>query len=407
LERVAQGGARSFNDYCQSGGWEGLKSAIKLGPCRVIAQIESSELRGRGGAGFLTGAKWRTAALQRADEKHIVANLDEGDPGAYIDRFIAEDDPFCLLEGMAIAAYAVGARHGWIYARAEYPAAIETLKQAIKEAYESGYLGQRVLDESFSFDVSVVVGAGSYECGEETALLNSIEGRRPVARVRPPYTAERGLHGRPTVVNNVETLANVPWILRHGADAYLSLGVPGSRGTKAISLNSLFQHPGLYEVEFGLPLRVIVDDIGGGLISGTIKGLMVGGPLSGIVPPAHFNVPFGFRELRRIGASIGHGGIVAFDQRTSIAELIHYVFSFGAYESCGLCTPCRLGASRIEDMFARAVHDGTRANLKKIEWDELVNALKLASLCGLGTGLAEFAESVERHYAEELEACFA
>jgi NADH:ubiquinone oxidoreductase subunit F (NADH-binding) len=406
LERVAENGGHRFNDYCRGGGLRGLKTALKLGPSGVIALIESSELRGRGGAGFLTGAKWRTASLPRTDEKHVVANLDEGDPGAYIDRFIAEDDPFCLIEGMAIAAYAVGASHGCIYARAEYPDAIATLKQAIDAARSNGLLGERVLGESFSFDVNLVVGAGSYECGEETAMLNSIERRRPVARIRPPFTAERGLYGLPTVVNNVETLANVPWILRHGADAYASLGVPGSRGTKVVSLNSLFQRPGLYEVDLGVPLRQIVDDFGGGLKSGDIKGLMIGGPLSGVVPPMFFNVPFGFRELRHIGASVGHGGIVAFDHRTTIAELVHYVFSFGAYESCGLCTPCRLGASRIEDMFSRMVHDG-RARLRKVEWDELVNALKLASLCGLGTGLAEFAESIERHYAEELVACLA
>lgn len=407
LERVARGGARTLGEYRQSGGFTALAAALALKPELVIGELELSELRGRGGGGFPTGTKWRAVAAQTPPEKYVVANLDEGDPGAYVDRFIAEDDPYCLIEGMAISARAVGAARGWIYVRGEYPRAARSLKCAIEAARADGLLGARIFGTGFSFDVEVAIGGGSYVCGEETALLNSIEGKRPVARVRPPYVAERGLWGKPTLVNNVETLANVPWILRHGGGAYAALGIPGSRGTKVVSLNSLFRCPGLYEIEFGTPLREIVERIGGGLQSGTLRGLMIGGPLAGVVPPDQLEAHFGFHELNAIGARVGHGGIIAFDEQTSIAELVHHVFSFGAYESCGNCTPCRLGAPRIEEIFRRVVAGRPASSPDETEWREIVAALKLASLCGLGSGLAEFAESVAEHYASELRQCFA
>ena len=407
LERIARGGARTLDEYRQGGGLSAIEAALALEPEQVVDELELSELRGRGGAGYLTGTKWRIAAARASSQKYIVANLDEGDPGAYIDRFIAEDDPYCLIEGMAIAARAVGATRGWVYVRGEYPRAVRSLKSSIAEARAGELLGPRVLGTDFSFDVELTVGGGSYVCGEETALLNSIEGRRPVARARPPYVAERGLWGKPTVVNNAETLANIPWILRHGGRAYAALGIPGSRGTKVVSLNSLFRRPGLYEIEFGVSLREIVDDIGGGLRSGKLRGLMIGGPLAGVVPPDRLETCFGFEELAAIGASVGHGGIIAFDEHTTIAELVHHVFRFGAYESCGNCTPCRLGAPRIEEIFRRILSGQSGGNLDQAEWQEIVAALKLASLCGLGTGLAEFAESITRHYALELDQCFA
>jgi NADH:ubiquinone oxidoreductase subunit F (NADH-binding) len=407
LTRVVSRGAHTLDEYRQRGGLAGIERALSVGPLRTLAEVETSELRGRGGAGFPTGTKWRAVTRQRATEKFIVANVDEGDPGAYIDRFIAEDDPYCLLEGMAVAAYAVGASRGWIYVRCEYPAAIQSLKHAIDTARTGGLLGLRILDSDFSFDVELVVGRGSYECGEETALLNSIEGRRPLARLRPPYVAERGLWGRPTVVNNAETLANVPWIVEHGAAEYRSLGITGSRGTKVVSLNSLFRRPGLYEIEFGIPAREIVEDIGGGLTSGTLRGLIIGGPLAGVIPPPRLDTPIGFDELRAIGASVGHGGLIAFDEHTSILELVRHVFSFGAYESCGKCTPCRLGAARIEEIFRRIAAGSPAGEIERGEWQGIVTALKRASLCGLGTGLAEFAESILRYYSEELRPCFA
>jgi NADH:ubiquinone oxidoreductase subunit F (NADH-binding) len=407
LTRVVGGGAHTLDEYRERGGLAGIERALSLGALRTLAEVETSELRGRGGAGFPTAAKWRAVRERPSGDKYVVANIDEGDAGAYIDRFIAEDDPYCLLEGMAIAAYAVGASRGWVYVRCEYPGAIRSLKRSIDAARTVGLLGPRIFDSDFSFDVELAVGRGSYECGEETALLNSIEGRRPVARLRPPYVAERGLWDMPTVVNNAETLANVPWIIEHGAAKYKSLGIPGSRGTKVVSLNSLFRRPGLYEIDFGIPVRKLVEEIGGGLASGTLRGLMIGGPLAGVIPPHLLDTLLGFDELRAIGASVGHGGVIAFDEHTSIPELVRHVFSFGAFESCGKCTPCRLGAARIEEIFTRIATGNPAGEIERGEWQEIVTALKLASLCGLGSGLAEFAESILRYYSEELRPCFA
>ena len=337
-----------------------------------------------------------------------MANVDEGDPGAYIDRFIAEDDPYCLLEGMAIAAFAIGAARGWIYVRCEYPDAIRSLRHALDDARAGGLLGKQILGTDFTFDVELVVGRGSYECGEETALLNSIEGVRPMARVRPPYVAERGLYGMPTIVNNAETLANIPWIIRNGASQYASLGIPGSRGTKVVSLNSLFRRPGLYEIDFGISLREIVEDIGGGLRSGTLKGLMIGGPLAGVVPPTMLDTRFGFSELRAIGASVGHGGIIAFDEHTSIPELIRHVFLVRRLRILRQmhALPAWSGENR-RHLHADRERQSRHRHAQQAEWQEIVTALKLASLCGLGTGLAEFAESMLRYYSEELRRCFA
>lgn len=407
LKRIAAEPARDFDDYARRGGLAGLRKALQIGPEQTLREVETSELRGRGGAAFPAGRKWRTAATQAAPARYVVANFDEGDSGAYVDRFLAEDDPFCLVEGMAIAALAVGASRGWIYARCEYPDAIARLRQALDDARGGGLLGPRVLGSDFAFDVELVVGRGSYACGEETSLLASIADRRPVVHARPPFTAERGLGNAPTVVNNVETLASVPWILRHGGPRYAALGIPGSRGTKVLSLNSLFRRPGLYEVDFGTPLSTIVDDFGGGLKGGTLKGLWIGGPLSGVIPPTLLDTPLGFAELRAIGASVGHGGVIAFDEHTAIRDLVRYVFEFGAFESCGMCTPCRLGTTRIAELLAANARRARVGGDARREFDEIVAALKYASLCGFGTGLAEFAESIVRYYGEELQPCFA
>ncbi len=398
LARLVQGGARTIAAYRRGGGYRVLEKAVAAPRAAVLDAVERSGLRGRGGAGFATGRKWRAAAAQTAMPKFIVANADEGDAGAFSDRFLLEDDPHALLEGMALAGHATGATRGWIYLRHEYPAARVSLECAIAEARAAGILGG-VCD----FDVEVFVGHGSYVCGEESALLLSIEGRRPEVMARPPYPTERGLFGQPTVTNNVETFVSVPWIVEHGGDAYRALGFSKSRGTKVVSLNSLFARPGLYEVEFGIPVRRIVEEIGGGLREGVLKGVIVGGPLAGIIPPRLLDTPFGFEELAAIGAGVGHGGVIAFDERTSIAALVHHIFSFGAYESCGKCTPCRLGARRIEAIFAKAA----RAKSEDAEWREIVSVLKWTSLCGHGTGLGAFAESVLHHYGEDLATCFA
>jgi NADH:ubiquinone oxidoreductase subunit F (NADH-binding) len=267
---------------------------------------------------------------------------------------ILERDPHAVLEGMAIAAVSVGAGRGFVYVRREYPAASAALRAAVAEARSAGILG-RLLGRGSSFDIDVVDGQGSYVCGEETALLNALEGRRPEVRSRPPYPADHGLHGAPTVVNNVETLANLGWILRHGGAEYAAMGHGTSRGTKVVSLNSLFRRAGLYEVEFGIPVRAIAEDLGGGIADGTLRRVLIGGPLAGVVPTSLLDAPFAFEDLRDIGASVGHGGVVAFDERTSALELLHHVFRFGAYESCGKCTRCRVGAARVAELAREAL----------------------------------------------------
>src|SRR5262245_34047770 len=403
LPRIANGRARTLADY---GDYAALAKALQHPPEQVLAAVEASGLRGRGGAGFPAGRKWRAVASQSAGEKYVVANADEGDAGAYIDRYLMEDDPHSLIEAMAIAGYAVGASKGYIYVRLEYPLANSVLRAAIAEAHAAGWLGARVGGKGFAFELEVYTGHGSYVCGEETSLLRSIEGKRPEVMARPPYPTERGLFDKPTLLNNVETLVNVPWIVTHGGEAYAALGFSKSRGTKALSLNSLFNRPGLYEVEFGVTVRHIVEEIGGGLRGGgRLKGVLIGGPIIGVIPPHLIDTPLGFDELAAIGAGVGHGGVVAFDEHTSIPELVEHVFSFGAYESCGKCTPCRNGSGRVEEIFANArAGDATKADLQ--ECRDLVTALKLASLCGHGTGLARFAECILNYYPTEIEPCF-
>jgi NADH:ubiquinone oxidoreductase subunit F (NADH-binding) len=404
LERLARGGARTLKAY---GGYRALEETLAKPRAKIIDAIETSALRGRGGAGFPTGRKWRAVAQQTAREKFVVANADEGDPGAYIDRFLIEDDPHALIEGMLLAGYAVGARKGWIYLRKEYPRAEEILRSATDQARKAGVLGERVLGRDFSFDIDIIIGQGSYVCGEETAMIRSIEGRRPEVLARPLYPTEHGLFGKPTLIDNVETLVNVPWIVRHGGEAYRALGFSRSRGTKVVSLNSLFVRPALYEIEFGVTVRHIVEEIGGGLRDGAmLEGVIIGGPLAGMIPPHLLDTPFGFEELHAIGASVGHGGIVAFDQNTSIPELVHHVFSFGAYESCGKCTPCRLGARKIQEIFERIVSAGSAPPANFAEFEQLVTALKWTSLCGHGGGLGEFAESLLHYYRGDLAPCF-
>lgn len=406
LKRLANGGAPNLEAYRESGGYHALEIALRRSPDEIVQEVERSELRGRGGAGFPTGKKWR-AAFKSTGAKYVVANADEGDPGAYIDRFLLEGDPHALFEGMAIAAWAVGATKGWIYLRKEYPVAERVLRSALTEAREANWIGNKIQGTNFDFDfdIELVVGEGSYVCGEETALLNAIEGRRPEVRVRPPYPAEHGLFGRPTLVNNVETLVNIPWIVAHGGERYRSLGCLNSRGTKVVSLNSLFNRPGLYEVEFGISVREIVEDLGGGLRSGRLQGVIIGGPLAGIIPPHLLDTRFAFDELHAIGASVGHGGIIAFDHHTSIVALMHHVFEFAAYESCGKCTPCRLGSRRVEAFLRDVLTSGAANHWDKATCEQIIHALRDTSLCGLGTGLAQFAESCLRHFGKELELC--
>jgi NADH:ubiquinone oxidoreductase subunit F (NADH-binding) len=401
LGRVATGGAPTFDSYRADGGYATLERVVTMAPDAVLADIEVSKLRGRGGAAFATVRKWRAVQEQPGDRKYVVCNADEGDPGAFSDRILLEGDPHLVLEGLAIAAVAVGAERGFVYVRKEYPQALAAIRRAVAEARAAGVLGASLLGDGPAFDVEVVTGEGSYVCGEETALLNALEGRRPEVRARPPYPAERGLLGRPTLVQNVETLAAVPWILRRGGAAYAAMGAAESRGTKLLSLSSLFCRPGLYEVEMGVTVAEIVDRLGGGVADGDLRGVLIGGPLAGMLPRERFDVPLDFEALRRLGCEVGHGGVVAVDEHTEINDLVHHVFRFGAYESCGKCTPCREGAGRIERRFDRAVRGDPSVEASG-EWIEIVSALAATSLCGHGTGLAAFARSMTQHFGGEL-----
>ncbi len=398
LERLAAGGARHLVEYQALGGYQALRMAIAGSPETVLASVEESGLRGRGGAGFPTGHKWQAFAksVGSAGVGHLVANGDEGDPGAFVDRFLMEDDPFAVIEGLTLAAFATGARHGHLYVRAEYPIASRNLASALEESRAAGLLGPRILGSTLDFDIQLTHGRGSYVCGEETALLRSLEHRRPEVQSRPPHPTQHGFLGRPTLVNNIETLANVPRIIRHGAAAFHALGVGSSRGTKVLSLNSLFRDPGLHEVEFGTPLREIVEHIGGGLADGSaVQGLLLGGPLSGVVFPQDFDTPLGFEELSRIGAGVGHGGVIAFDARTSPTELAREVSRFAAEESCGKCTPCRLGSRRLERLEAHSATGTASGTRSTEEIRALSDALIRTSLCGLGRGLGHVLRSLE------------
>ncbi|KWI64868.1 NADH dehydrogenase [Burkholderia stagnalis] len=392
LSNVLIGGVRDMTVYREHGGGLALARARTTAPGALIQMLHESGLRGRGGAGFPAAIKWQAVADEPADTKYLVVNADEGDPGAFSDRFLLEDDPFRVIEGAAIAAYAVGARRGFIYVRKEYPLAAQIVSQALQQARAAGWLGS-------GFDLQLIVGQGAYLCGEETSLLNALEGRRPEARQRPPQITRHGLFGAPTLVHNVETLCSVPWIVTEGAAAYAELGFSRSRGTKLLSLNSLFRRPGLYEVEFGISLADIVDHLGQGLRRGNLKGLMVGGPLAGIVPPELLATRLGYEEMRAIDCAVGHGGVIAFSDDTSIMDIIAEVFRFGARESCGACTPCHFGAPALAAM-VDAVPAG--ASIDGARYQKIIDALAATSLCGHGRGLAEFAESVKRHYRAEL-----
>jgi len=403
LGNILHGGARDLTSYAARGGGAALRQALAMPPAALLEMIAASGLRGRGGAGFPTGRKWAAVAASPVPRKYLVANADEGDPGAFSDRLLLEDDPFRLIEGMLIASIATGAAHGTIYLRKEYPGAATSLRAAILEARDAGWIGPRVPGSGQGFTLDLVIGQGSYVCGEETALLNSIEGRRAEVRPRPPQIVEHGLFQAPTLVNNVETLCAVPWIVTHGAAAYAAMGTGASRGTKLLSLNSLFRHPGLYEVALGMPLRQVVEEIGGGLRQGRLRGVMVGGPLAGLVPPSLLDTPLGYEELQAIGCALGHGGVIAFNDDTGIAELLAEVFRFGALESCGKCTPCHYGAPELKRLLQGAL-DGRRFDRQ--HWHALIEALDATSLCGHGRGLAEFARAIARHYPQELATCF-
>lgn len=379
--------------------WQGLSRAVaQMTPEALLEQVKEADVRGRGGAGFPAGAKWQFARDAPGERRFIVANGDEGDPGSYIDKLLMESHPNLLIEGMALAGYAVGADHGFVLTRSEYPRSKPVLDAAVVRARRDGLLGSSVLGSGFAFDITIVEGAGSYVVGEETALLACLQGLRGTVSARPPFPAQRGLHGMPTVVNNVETLCNIPIVARDGPAAYeaLSPASPTS-GTKLVCFNERFARPGVYEVRFGTTTRELCKDVAGGLIDGhAIKALQIGGPLGGILPASLLDTPLDFDTLAAVGCMLGHGGIVAFDETTDMRTLARHLLHFGAAESCGTCFPCRIGLRRGHEMFS----DGAPVDRAKLE--ALLETLELGSLCAHGSGISAPIRSLLAHFPEEL-----
>jgi formate dehydrogenase iron-sulfur subunit len=391
----------SLADYLAHGGYAGLKQALTLSGAEIVQAVTDSGLRGRGGAAFPTGIKWKTVLEARADQKYVTCNADEGDSGTFADRMLMEGDPFCLIEGMTIAGLAVGATQGYIYLRAEYPHAHRALLAALEAAYQGGYLGPDVAGSGRHFDLAVRLGAGAYVCGEETSMLESLEGRRGEVRVRPPLPAIKGLFGKPTIVNNVMSLASVPVILEKGAAFYRDLGMGKSRGTLPIQLAGNLRHGGLVERAFGVTLKELLYDYGGGSASGRpIRCVQVGGPLGAYIPASQFDTPVDYEALAGIGALLGHGGIVAFDDTVDMARMARYAMEFCAVESCGKCTPCRIGSTRGMEIMDRIIQ-GVQGESNIGLLEELCETMLQGSLCGLG-GMTPFpVQSALKHFPED------
>src|SRR3954468_17891413 len=359
----------SVADYVANGGYQGLRRALSMTSQAIVQAVLDSGLRGRGGAAFPTGIKWKTVLEQKTQQKYITCNADEGDSGTFSDRMLMEGDPLCLIEGMTIAGLAVGATQGYIYLRAEYPHAYRALNAAIAAAYQARYLGSDVLGSGKRFDLEVRLGAGAYICGEETSMLESLEGKRGEVRVRPPLPAIKGLFMKPTIVNNVMTFGSVPTIIQHGAEAYKNFGMGRSRGTLPLQLAGNIKHGGLIERAFGVSLRELLYDYGGGSASGRpIRAVQVGGPLGAFIPASQFDVLIDYEALSGIGALLGHGGIVAFDDTVDMAKMARYALEFCAVESCGKCTPCRIGSTRGVEVMDRIIEGiDTERNLRLLE----------------------------------------
>ncbi|MGB3282161.1 MAG: NADH-quinone oxidoreductase subunit NuoF [Methylovirgula sp.] len=391
----------SLEDYAAHDGWRGLKRALEIGPAAIVAEVTQSGLRGRGGAGFPTGIKWKTVADTQSDRKYIVCNADEGDSGTFADRMVMEGDPFMLIEGMTIAALAVGATKGFVYCRSEYPHAICTFEAALVAARQAGFLGDAVAGSQHRFDIELRVGAGSYVCGEETALLDSLEGKRGIVRAKPPLPAHKGLFQLPTVVNNVLSFAAVPFILAQGAAAYANFGMGRSRGTMPIQIAGNVRRGGLFETAFGLTLGEIVEDIGGGTASGRpVRAVQCGGPLGAYFPPSLFDTPFDYEAFTARDGLIGHGGVVVFDDTVDMAEMARFAMEFCAIESCGKCTPCRIGAVRGKEVIERIMlGSNVESNITLLE--DLCQTMKFGSLCALGGFVPYPVMSALRHYPED------
>ena len=394
----------SIDDYIEKGGYKALEKALKeMKPWDVIEEIKKSGLRGRGGAGFPTGLKWELAAKQQSDEKYVVCNADEGDPGAFMDRAVLEGDPHSVLEGMTIAAYAIGASKGFIYVRAEYPLAIQRLTVAIEQARKMGFLGKDILGSGFSFDIQIRIGAGAFVCGEETALMASIMGERGQPRVRPPYPVEKGLWGKPTVINNVETLANIAWIISNGWQSFRKYGTEKSPGTKVFALAGKINNTGLVEVPLGITLRELIYDIGGGVPGGKkLKAVQTGGPSGGVIPADKIDTPIDYESLTSLGTIMGSGGIIVLDEDDCMVDVAKYFLEFTVHESCGKCTPCREGTRTMYEILDRiSKGQGTMEDIDALE--ELAVVVKETSLCGLGQTAPNPVLTTLRYFREEYE----
>jgi formate dehydrogenase iron-sulfur subunit len=396
---------RSLDDYLQHGGYAGLDAALAMAPGEIVRVVTDSGLRGRGGAAFPTGIKWQTVLDQQAAQKYIACNADEGDSGTFADRMLLEGDPFSVIEGMTIAGLAVGATRGYVYLRVEYPDARSVFEHALRVARERGYLGANLLGSGKTFDISVRLGAGAYICGEETSMLESLQGRRGEVRVRPPLPAIKGLFDLPTVVNNVVTLATVPVILARGAGFYRDFGMGRSRGTVMLQLAGNVRNGGLVERAFGLTVRELVFRYGGGAATGkSVRAVQIGGPLGAYLPAAAFDTPLDYEALAARDALLGHGGVVVFDEDVDMAHMARHAFAFCAHESCGKCTPCRIGSVRgveILDRLASSSNGSRAADLARI--DALCETMAEGSLCGLG-GMTPFpVRSAMRHFPEDFQ----
>lgn len=405
LEHCGHIDATSIQEYIAIGGYKAFEKALfDMDGQEVVEEIQKSNLRGRGGGGFPAGRKWAQVRAQEATPKYIVCNGDEGDPGAFMDRSVMEGDPHRLLEGMMIAGVACGASQGYIYVRAEYPMAVSRLDGAIRQARELGLLGKNILGSGFDFDIHISRGAGAFVCGEGSALTASIEGRRGMPRVKPPRTVERGLFDKPTVLNNVETLANVPHIITRGADWYRSIGPENSPGTKAFALTGNIQNTGLIEVPMGTTLREIIFDIGGGMRDGAeFKAVQIGGPSGGCLTKEHLDLPLDFDSLQKVGAMIGSGGLVVMDDKTCMVEVARFFMNFTQNESCGKCVPCREGTKRMLEILERIVAgQGKDGDIDLLL--ELAETISATALCGLGKTAAQPVVSTIRYFRDEYEA---
>jgi len=397
LGRILAGDCSQFEVARAAGVYRALEKALTQTPSEVLNAVERSRQRGRGGAGFPTGAKWRTCAEAPGEPRYVVVNGDEGDPGSFIDRVLMEQDPHTVIEGILLCGYAVGASHGIIFIRSEYPKAVEIMRAAVESVRAAGIVGASVLGSKFSFELSVVEGLGSYVCGEETAMLNTIEGFRGEVRIRPPYPAVEGLYGKPTVVNNVETLANIPPIIADGADAYAAMGTDKSKGTKVMCFNRGFARPGLLEVEFGITLRELIEEAGGGADGKRLDAVVLGGPMGSLLVPEEWDVPVCYGAMGERGIQLGHGGLVAIPEESDPRGLLEHWLEFMMEESCGKCVPCRLG-SRAAWNLLKANGDGaTRPQLER-----LFEVMEQASLCAFGQNMPGPMRSLIKHFGAKI-----